>query len=98
MCLAEMQPARNVSSPTSIHVEDDLDVQCYDAYCVGTIACDDAKATQWLTEQITGGMIISRSSGRCLEVNRVDTPYVEDGPEVSLPPQGKRLQTGICQV
>ena len=98
MCLTEMQP-QNMNSSTSsssIRIEDDLDTQCYAAYCVGTAPCD--MATGWDIEQYTGGMIISQISGRCLEVDRNDTPYVENNLEVSLPPQGKRLQTGICQV
>lgn len=104
MCLTEMQPSsfpfpsNATETGSDVHIADDLDTQCYAAYCVGTRPCDDPSTTRWDVQQFTRGMITSQSTGRCLEVNRDDSPYVEDGLEVSVPAQGKRVQTGVCQV
>lgn len=47
-----------------------------------------AQATQWNLGQYAGGSIVSRSSGLCLEVAKLETKNLV---------QGKRVQTGPCQ-
>jgi hypothetical protein len=49
--------------------------------------CDSA--TKWDIGQRAGGSIVSRTSKRCLEVSTNDLIPIA---------QGKRIQTGICQV
>ena len=55
----------------------------------GVTTSDCADATVWLVDQDVGGSIVSQSSGRCLEVSKLEfLPLF----------QGKRIQTGICRV
>ena len=53
---------------------------------VVTSSCEEA--TKWNLDKYQGGSIVSSSTGRCLEVARLESdPLI----------QGKRIQTGICQ-
>ncbi len=49
---------------------------------------DCATATQWTTQQYAGAGIVSRSSGLCLEVEKMEYLPIT---------QGKRIQTAPCQ-
>lgn len=51
--------------------------------------CSDRDATKWTTQAHQGGSIVSQSTGRCLEVARL---------QASPSAQGKHIRTGVCQV
>lgn len=58
-------------------------------YTVTTTNCNSADATRWNVGALHGGAIQSQSTGRCLEVSKFEFIPIA---------QGKRIQTGVCQV